>query len=173
MLPPAGGEEASSGGGGGRRAGGFALMVLIAAIFLEIVAAQTSSWDSISPNSVVLGNDGQSFAVQGSGFVEGAGDYVCKFRTSVINQFTGDFETRTAAGSAESGSLLRCLIPSNVGWWGMKARSASVQIFKAGYMLQKEGSVAQVGIPPIHPLVHPWYRPTKTMCILGKATPRS
>lgn len=151
MLPPPP-EGTRRGWGGGRKAGGLAMAGLVAAILLELVAAQTSSWTSITPSSVVLGSGGQAITVSGSNFVPGAGDYACKFKTFSINQFTGDYETRSAAASAETASVLRCIIPSDVAWWGMKASAATVQLFKAGYMLIKQGpAVAQVMLFPSLP----------------------
>jgi hypothetical protein len=90
-------------------------------------------WKSARPPDVHAGLD--SVSVIGAGFTPGAADYVCSFRTDIVNTMLGEFETRTSPLRVISSTDAACPVPS---WGDLPATTVAFQIYKADALLEKQ-----------------------------------
>jgi hypothetical protein len=78
-----------------------------------------------------------SVSVVGAGLMPGAADYVCSFRTTIVNSVLGEFETRTSLLNVTSSTDAVCPVPP---WNDLPATTVAFEIYKANALLEKQVS---------------------------------
>ena len=91
-------------------------------------------WKSARPSHLLAGHG--SVSVLGLDLSLGAKDYVCSFRTNIVNQFRGEFEARTSPLSIASSTNAECPAPP----WDLPATTVVLEIYKADSLLPKQVS---------------------------------
>ena len=94
-----------------------------------------------------------SVSVVGAGLMPGAADYVCSFRTTIVNSVLGEFETRTSPLNVTSSTDAVCPVPP---WNDLPATTVAFEIYKANALLEKQvssfrGVLWSPGVASIHP----------------------
>lgn len=89
------------------------------------VAGQEAYWSNAVPMQVTVGHR-VNISLTGSGFLVGASDYSCLFRTEVVNQFVGEYEVRRSPLEIITGHSAQCTSPD----WDLPAMTTTFQIVK-------------------------------------------
>jgi len=92
-------------------------------------------WKSARPPDLHAGLG--SVSVVGAGLMPGAADYVCSFRTTIVNTILGEFETRTSPLNVTSSTDALCPVPP---WNDLPATTVAFEIYKANALLEKQVS---------------------------------
>ena len=98
----------ASQGGAGARTILFCLLALAGVV--DRCHAQ-GYWIQANPPELVIGHR-QNVTVTAAGLPVGASDYVCSFRTDIVNPFRGEFEARTSPMRVISPTLAYCEAPT-------------------------------------------------------------
>jgi len=113
-----------------------ALFSIVAWIHLFLAGVQAQGyWKSAQPTSLLAGQG--EIRLLGHGLLPGASDYVCSFRTNIVNQFRGEFEVRSSAMQVTSTTDASCPAPA----WDLPGTTVMLEIYKADAPLRKEVSV--------------------------------
>lgn len=91
-------------------------------------------WKNASPLDLPAGQG--SVSIHGAGLSPGVSDYVCSFRTNIVNPFRGEFEARTSSLSVTSATDATCPVPA----WDLPATAVVLEIYKADVLLTKQVS---------------------------------
>lgn len=114
-----------------------ALFFIVAWIHLFLASVQAQGyWKSAQPKSLLAGQG--EIRLLGHGLLPGASDYVCSFRTDIVNQFQGEYEVRSSAMQVTSTTDASCPAPA---WDDLPGTTVVLEIYKADAPLTKEVSV--------------------------------
>ena len=121
-----------------RRRGAWTHTWLVATLallnMLFTVAGVEPYWSSAAPAQVLAGRR-LNVSVAGSGFLVGAGDYICRFETAIVKPLVGEFETRDSPLTILAPDRARCTTPE----WNLPATETVLKVLKAGGTLRKQG----------------------------------
>jgi len=118
-------------------------MFLIAGLYLLAGGAHAQGfWKSASPLDLLAGQG--SVSVIGFGLSPGVTDYVCSFRTNIVNPFRGEFEARTSVLRVMSPTDATCPAPA----WDLPATTVVLEIYKADVLLTKQGPTVEIKMLP-------------------------
>lgn len=109
------------------------LLFIIGLIHLFPVGVQAQGyWRSAEPRVLLAGQG--DVTVLGHGLVPGGTDYVCSFRTDIVNQFMGEYEMRSSAMQVTSSTDGTCPSPE----WDLPGTTVVLEVYKADAPLEKE-----------------------------------
>lgn len=137
----------ASQGGAGARTILFCLLALAGVV--DRCHAQ-GYWIQANPPELVIGHR-QNVTVTAAGLPVGASDYVCSFRTDIVNPFRGEFEARTSPMRVISPTLAYCEAPT----WDLPAVACTLEILKSESLVPKDGSPVTVEFLPVVSGLHP------------------
>lgn len=126
------------------------LLCLIALAGVVDRCHATGYWIQANPPELVIGHP-QNLTVTASGLPVGASDYVCSFRTDIVNPLRGEFEARTSPLRVISPTLALCEAPA----WDLPAVSSTLEILKSDSLVPKDGAPVTVAFLPIISGLHP------------------